>query len=74
MAALRPGAADDEARADYVIEADAKHWRRMLSGHTDPIVALMRRKLRLRKGKLGFATGQFEKRMAAVERVISGDE
>jgi putative sterol carrier protein len=48
----RPGTADDTARADFVLSADASTWKEILGGGLDPIAGLMRGRVRLEKGSM----------------------
>ena len=48
----RLATADDRASAPFVLRADAASWRRILSGDTDPVSAVMRGELRLERGSL----------------------
>ena len=43
----------DLDEAVYVISARAENWKKILEGSLDPIMALMRGKLKLEKGNLG---------------------
>jgi len=43
---------EDEREATYVISASAHSWRGILEGSLDPIMALMRGRLTLKKGSL----------------------
>ena len=40
----------DVEGADYLLRADARTWRRLLAGETDPIFAIMTGKLELARG------------------------
>lgn len=48
----RLATADDRASAPFVLRAEAASWRRILSGDTDPVSAVMRGELRLERGNL----------------------
>jgi putative sterol carrier protein len=48
----RVATAEDRASAPFVLRADAASWRRILSGDTDPVSAVMRGELRLERGSL----------------------
>ncbi len=43
---------EDRASAPFVLRAEAASWRRILSGATDPVSAVMRGELRLERGSL----------------------
>ncbi|RMG81895.1 MAG: Fis family transcriptional regulator [Bacteroidetes bacterium] len=48
----RPGSSADLENADYVLEAPVEVWKSLLDGNIDPLPAMMRGKLKLKKGKL----------------------
>ncbi len=48
----RLATAEDRASAPFVLRAEAASWRRILSGDTDPVSAVMRGELRLERGNL----------------------
>lgn len=48
----RVATADDLSSAPYVIQSDPHTWNRVLNGELDPLLALMRGKLKLVKGNL----------------------
>lgn len=43
---------EDRASAPFVLHAEAASWRRLLSGDTDPVSAVMRGELRLERGSI----------------------
>ena len=48
----RVATAEDLRTAPFVMRAEAGAWRRILSGETDPVSAVMRGELRLERGNL----------------------
>lgn len=48
----RPAGAADLERADFVLSAEVKEWKRLLGGDLDPITAVMFGKLKLEKGSM----------------------
>lgn len=42
----------DQARAEFILSAEAAQWKRMLDGDLDPITAVMLKKLKLERGSL----------------------
>ncbi len=48
----RMATAADLAGAPIVLRAEPAHWRRLLSGETDPVAAVMKGQLRLVRGSL----------------------
>ncbi|MCB0266393.1 MAG: SCP2 sterol-binding domain-containing protein, partial [Calditrichaeota bacterium] len=71
-------AADWEV-ADYAISTNLAQWQQILSGERDPIMALMRGKLNLRRGKLlklaryGSAAKQLVASAAKIPTVFPGE-
>ena len=62
---------EDEREAAYVISASAHSWREILEGSLDPIMALMRGRLTLKKGSLASLLPYTS---AAKELVVSARE
>lgn len=48
----RVATAEEVGAAPFVLRAEAKAWRRMLGGETDPVSAVMRGELRVERGNL----------------------
>lgn len=67
----RVGTEEDESEAAYVISASAARWKQILEGALDPILALMRGRLTVKKGSLAsllpYASAAKELVMAARE-------
>ncbi len=64
---------NDLQKADFVISASPKNWAQVLGGEVDPMMALMRGKLKLAKGKL-FTLARFSgaaKALVAVAGEVS---
>ena len=48
---------DELENVPYVISADAYTWKQVMDGRLDPLAALMRGKLKIRKGDMGVLAG-----------------
>ncbi len=68
---VRPAEPEDNNSAAYIISAPLNVWRPVLDGHSDPMMALMRGKLKLVKGKM-FKLARYSN--AAKQMVLSARE